>query len=1255
MIFRSHMVLRLLSFLGLVGAVFAQTAATFDIPLGPPVPVGAQWTVRSAAGTRSWTGIASSADGMKLAACAFGGQIQTSTDGGVTWTARDVARSWNNIVSSTDGTKLAATVYGGQVYTSTDSGASWTAQDSTRFWRSLACSADGSVLIASVQNGVLRRSVDSGVTWTAAGPSLFWAGVASSADGTKLYAAEDSGAFYTSVNSGANWTLNAAAGNHAWNSVACSADGTKVFATTIEEQIFVSTNSGGSWAARATAQGWRSVVCSDDGVNLLAIVFGGRVHTSTDSGTSWTARDTVRDWRSAASSSDGQKLAAVVFDGPALTSVPGNEYHNLVANADGAPRSFPGFVTNIAGTTPITFEVLTEVTSLFTVQPALSNDGTLTFTPASTAGSTVVGVRATNGAGTTATKTFRITLNAFVPLSATITLAPSLNYANVATPVPVTITFTKPVLGFTSEDLVVPNGVLGAVTSSDGGTTWTATFTPSTFVEDFSNVITLDLANVTDAADTPGSGTASSNNYAIDTLPPFCDVVLFDDVLSGSDTTYVFFSFSEPVTGFTAADVNVIHGSITDFTPLGDGLNWFATLTPEAGVDLTLGSVLVAADAATDVASNGSFLGGTDFILDTRGPAATISVEDTELGLGETTVVTFTFDELAAGFTLADVTAEHGALTNLQTADGLVWQATLHPEPGVLDAANVITLDHSGVADQLGNSGLGTSTSNSYAINTVTRPVLIRVSPAQGVLAGGTTVTLSGEGFGAASSVTFGGVEAASFMVDGLNSITAVTPPHAAGPVSVVVTNIAGSNTPNSLFTFANAAPKLTLEEPVGDLLRPGLQGWGADDQGQLEFPHHLTDDIVHFSTGGYHSLALMEDGSVIGWGENLDDQATPPEGLSNVVKVSAGGYHSLALKEDGTVIGWGYDFYGQATPPPFLQHVTAIATGGYHSLALTAEGTVIGWGDNSHGQAIPPGDLTNVVAIAAGELHSLAVKADGTVVGWGYNENGEISIPVGLTNVVQVAAGAFHSLALKSDGTVVAWGENDDGETNVPAGLDDVVEISGGAYHSLALKENGIVVGWGHDTDGQLSLPPDVGSVREVHAGSFFTIVLGPPVLRFGTGAVGVASPPRVITLRNAGTAPLTITGAAISGAQAADFTLDVTGMAGTLAPDATTTLSLTYSPLAIGTREALLTIASNDPDYPLHEVDLLGTAVTGPSLSTPVSENVGAVSATLGGTIVSNGGSPITQRGVVCAPVILNGTPRLGGAHVISPSFAL
>jgi len=72
----------------------------------------------------------------------------------------------------------------------------------------------------------------------------------------------------------------------------------------------------------------------------------------------------------------------------------------------------------------------------------------------------------------------------------------------------------------------------------------------------------------------------------------------------------------------------------------------------------------------------------------------------------------------------------------------------------------------------------------------------------------------------------------------------------------------------------------------------------------------------VAIAAGGYHSLALRADGTVVGWGDNTYGQRDPPASATNVVAVAAGEAHSLALRADGTVLGWGWNQYGQTNVP---------------------------------------------------------------------------------------------------------------------------------------------------------------------------------------------------------------------------------------------------------------------------------------------------------------------------------------------------
>ena len=75
---------------------------------------------QTSAPQKYWSSLASSTDGLKLAATIDrNGYIYTSSNGGTTWIERTGSgqRNWHRIASSSDGTKLAAVNLGLGIYT----------------------------------------------------------------------------------------------------------------------------------------------------------------------------------------------------------------------------------------------------------------------------------------------------------------------------------------------------------------------------------------------------------------------------------------------------------------------------------------------------------------------------------------------------------------------------------------------------------------------------------------------------------------------------------------------------------------------------------------------------------------------------------------------------------------------------------------------------------------------------------------------------------------------------------------------------------------------------------------------------------------------------------------------------------------------------------------------------------------------------------------------------------------------------------
>ena len=236
----------------------------------------------------------------------------------------------------------------------------------------------------------------------------------------------------------------------------------------------------------------------------------------------------------------------------------------------------------------------------------------------------------------------------------------------------VTFTFSEAVTGFTNSDITFANGTLSAVSSSDSGITWTATFTPTAATADTTNVITVDMTGVMDLAQNTGVGSTDSNNYAIDTAGPTVTVVVADTSLAAGETSLVTFTFSEPVMEFTNDDVTIANGTLSPVSSSDGGTVYTATLTPTAALTDATNVITVAMTGVTDAAGNtGS--GTTDsnnYAIDTAGPTVTVVVADTPLAAGETSLVTFTFSEPVTGFSNDDLTIANGTLSAVSSSDG---------------------------------------------------------------------------------------------------------------------------------------------------------------------------------------------------------------------------------------------------------------------------------------------------------------------------------------------------------------------------------------------------------------------------------------------------------------------------------------------------------------------------------------------------------------------------------------------------------
>ncbi|OPX86441.1 MAG: Exoglucanase B precursor [Pelotomaculum sp. PtaB.Bin104] len=135
---------------------------------------------------------------------------------------------------------------------------------------------------------------------------------------------------------------------------------------------------------------------------------------------------------------------------------------------------------------------------------------------------------------------------------------------------------------------------------------------------------------------------------------------------------------------------------------------------------------------------------------------------------------------------------------------------------------------------------------------------------------------------------------------------------------------------------------------------------------------------ITAIAAGENFVVALKQDGTVIALGDNNFGQygngtqgnGTPADprpygvatGLSNIDSIAAGGYHCLAVDQDGQVYTWGKNLNGQLGTGKTNIHLTPVKVEGLLEISALAGGTessvafrnmekIYVWGNNDNGQ----------------------------------------------------------------------------------------------------------------------------------------------------------------------------------------------------------------------------------------------------------------------------------------------------------------
>ncbi|MGQ3050358.1 MAG: DUF4347 domain-containing protein [Roseateles sp.] len=344
--------------------------------------------------------------------------------------------------------------------------------------------------------------------------------------------------------------------------------------------------------------------------------------------------------------------------------------------------------------------------------------------------------------------------------------------------------------------------------------------------------------------------------------------------LAGSGSSTLYFSYTVQQ-GDSSADLD--YASTASLNANGD------TIQSGSFIDAVL--TLPTPGAA------GSLGASASIVVDGVRPTASIVVADTALAAGETSLVTITFNEAVTGFTNADLTVANGTLSNVSSADGgVTWTATLTPTAGVTGASNLVTLDNTGVTDAAGNSGIGTTDSNNYAIDGQAPTVTSVVVPANGSYVagqnldftvnlseavvvdttGGTpriAVTLDTGGTAYASYLAGSGSSALTFrltVTSGQLDSNGITVASALDPNGATLRDSAGNATVNSLSGIGTTTGVL-VDAVVPTVISVGVPASGPYNAGDvLSFTVSTSETVTVNTAGGTPRLALDMGGTTV-------------------------------------------------------------------------------------------------------------------------------------------------------------------------------------------------------------------------------------------------------------------------------------------------------------------------------------------------------------------------------------------------------
>ncbi len=227
---------------------------------------------------------------------------------------------------------------------------------------------------------------------------------------------------------------------------------------------------------------------------------------------------------------------------------------------------------------------------------------------------------------------------------------------------------------------------------------------------------------------------------------------------------------------------------------------------------------------------------------------------------------------------------------------------------------------------QLGN---GTTTNS-------TTPVVVKGVGGTGTLTGASAI---GVGFEhTCALLTNGTVDCWGYGADGELGNGALPPSH----TPVGVSGLSGATAIAVGDEFSCALISGGTVECWGSNAN-GQLGNGSTTNSDTPVPVSGLTGVTAIAAGGYHACALLSNGTAECWGENIYGQvgngttnpvspyavSTPVvvAGLSGATAIATGGFHTCALLSNGTMQCWGYNLEGQIGNGTMTNSTTPVAT----------------------------------------------------------------------------------------------------------------------------------------------------------------------------------------------------------------------------------------------------------------------------------------------------------------------------------------